>query len=49
VQIIGRGVTLVERVTGRRDFSSARSIQADRYDLLADADPADEARDLLPA
>jgi uncharacterized membrane protein len=34
---------------GRRDFASVRSMRADRYDVLADADVADEARRLLTA
>jgi NhaP-type Na+/H+ or K+/H+ antiporter len=32
---------------GRRDFESVRSMRADRYDVLADADVADDARRLL--
>jgi hypothetical protein len=34
---------------GRRDFASVRSMGADRYDVLADSDVADEARALLAA
>jgi hypothetical protein len=32
---------------GRRDFSSVRSVRARRYDVLADADVADEARERI--
>jgi hypothetical protein len=34
---------------GERDFSSLRSMQAQRYDVLTEADVADEARDRLAA
>jgi hypothetical protein len=34
---------------GRRDFESVRSMRADRYDVLADADVAHDARRLLTA
>jgi hypothetical protein len=35
--------------SGRRDFSSARSLEAGRYDVLADAEVADDARARLAA
>ena len=34
---------------GRRDFSSARSLRAGRYDVLADAEVAEDARTRLAA
>jgi hypothetical protein len=32
---------------GRRDFSSVAAMRADRYDVLVDAEVADEATHLL--
>ena len=43
------GLLIQSLTSGRRDFSSRRSLKATRYDILADAEVADDARARLTA
>ena len=47
--VIGMVLGLIEHALsgGRRDFSSVSTVRAQRYDVLADADVAQEARRAL--